>query len=201
MVVALNRCTDRTRQIAESLGARCTVEDRKCIAAVRNAAVRASRASAVATLDADSWMSPGTVAAVLRRVYDPRCVGGGSLVLPERWSPGIVFSALAVAPYLIGRLVSAGMFWFRREAFEDIGGFDEGMVSIEDLDFGLRLRALGRRRGQRYGTVWRHGIRTSCRKFDAFGDWHLFRNPALVRRIFTGRDRGVADHYYYDITR
>src|SRR5262245_32350571 len=44
VVVALNRCTDRTREIAESLGARCIVEDTKCIAAVRNAAVRASMA-------------------------------------------------------------------------------------------------------------------------------------------------------------
>ena len=36
VVVALNRCTDRTREVAESLGARCVVEDAKCIAAVRN---------------------------------------------------------------------------------------------------------------------------------------------------------------------
>ena len=43
VVVALNRCTDRTREIAESLGAHCIVEDTKCVAAVRNAAIRASR--------------------------------------------------------------------------------------------------------------------------------------------------------------
>ena len=65
VVVALNRCTDRTRDIAESLGARCVVEDKKCIAAVRNAAVRASTAPAVATLDADSWMSPNTISEIL----------------------------------------------------------------------------------------------------------------------------------------
>src|ERR1044072_734401 len=43
VVVALNRCTDKTREISESLGARCVIEDKKCIAAVRNAAVRADR--------------------------------------------------------------------------------------------------------------------------------------------------------------
>jgi glycosyltransferase involved in cell wall biosynthesis len=53
VVVALNRCTDRTREIAQSLGARCVVNDTKCIAAVRNCAVRATSAPAIATLDAD----------------------------------------------------------------------------------------------------------------------------------------------------
>jgi len=64
-VVALNRCADPTRAIAESLGARCVVNDTKCIAAMRNAAVRATSEPAVATLDADSWMSENTVRAIL----------------------------------------------------------------------------------------------------------------------------------------
>jgi glycosyltransferase involved in cell wall biosynthesis len=201
VVVALNRCTDRTREIAESLGARCTVEDRRCIAAVRNAAVRATSAAAIATLDADSWMSPGTVAEVLNRVYDPHFVGGGSMVLPERWSFGIALSLIALAPYVIWRLVSVGMFWFTRDAFEEIGGFDEELVSVEDLDFALRLKALGGRRKQAYGTVWRSGIRTSCRKFDTFGDWYIFKNPRLVRRLFSGKDQAAADRFYYDVER
>jgi len=82
IVVALNRCTDATRGIAASLGARCIVEDRKCSAAVRNAAVRASTAPAVATLDADSWMSQGTVGEVLSLVDDRRYVGGGTVSTP-----------------------------------------------------------------------------------------------------------------------
>jgi hypothetical protein len=49
--------------------------------------------------------------------------------------------------------------------------------------------------------VWKGGIRTSCRKFDAFGDWYLVRNPQLVKRIFTGNDREAADLYYYEVDR
>ena len=201
IVVALNRCTDRTREIAESFGAHCIVEDTKCIAAVRNAAVRASTAPAVATLDADSWMSPNTISEVLTRVYDARYVGGGSMVKLERYSAGIICSLLAIAPYLVRQRVSIGMFWFLRESFDAIGGFDETMVSVEDLDFALRLKAHGHTRGQRYGTIWRNGITTSCRKFDQFGDWYLFRNPRLVKAFFAGRNRRAADHFWYDVER
>jgi len=201
VVVALNRCADRTKDIARSLGARCVVNDTKCIAAVRNAAVRATSANVVATLDADSWMTPNTVSAILRHVNEPRYIGGGTVVWPERVSIGIVFSVLAIAPYVVRRGVSAGMFWFSRTAFEAIGGFDESLVSVEDMDFALRLKAYGNSCGKRYGTIRRHGITSSCRKFDKFGDWYLFRNPTLVAELFKGTNRRAADHFYYDVER
>ncbi|MFY9478180.1 MAG: glycosyltransferase [Aquabacterium sp.] len=201
VVVALNRCTDSTQAIAESLGARCVDEERKCIAAVRNAAVRGGTAKALATLDADSWMQPHTMAALIRHVHDDRYVGGGATIWPERWSAGIVTTGFMVLPYVIGKGISAGMFWCQRDAFEAIGGFDERLISVEDVDFAVRLRVLGKARGQRFGTLWRGGIITSCRKFDHFGDWYLVRNPGLIRRIFTGHDRKAADLYYYDVER
>ncbi len=146
-------------------------------------------------------MGSRTVAAILDHVRDARYIGGGTAIWPERVSVGIVFSLLAVAPYVVKRGVSAGMFWFSREAFDAVGGFDEGLVSAEDIDFGQRLKAFGRTRGQRYGTIRRNGITTSCRKFDRFGDWYLFRNPRLVKAIFTGTDRQATDHFYYDAER
>jgi glycosyltransferase involved in cell wall biosynthesis len=201
LVVALNRCTDRTREIAEASGALCVIEDRKCIAAVRNAGVRASAAESIVTIDADSWMSTNTIAQVLRCLDDRRYIGGGTMMYPERWSIGIVFSALAIAPYVVTHGVSAGMFWLRRDVFETLGGFDERFITVEDLDFALRLKALGKTRGLRYGTVWRGGITTSCRKFDQFGDWYLFWNPRLVRHLFTGKDQAAADLFYYNVRR
>ncbi|MCK9274952.1 MAG: hypothetical protein M0P57_07670 [Syntrophales bacterium] len=68
------------------------------------------------------------------------------------------------------------------------------------MDFALRLKAYGRACGKRFGTI-RHADTTSCRKFDQFGDWYLFRNPRLVREIFEGTNRRAADSFYYDIER
>ena len=93
------------------------------------------------------------------------------------------------------------MFWLERKTFDAIGGFDETLLSAEDLDFAVRLKRHGLDRGLRYGTLWRDGIITSCRKFDLFGDWYLFRNPALVRALLQGKSRSAADGFYYDVER
>jgi hypothetical protein len=155
----------------------------------------------VATLDADSWMSPHTIAEVLKHVYDARLIGGGTVIKLERMSVGIFCSLLVLVPYLLKRRVSSGMFWFLREPFETVGGFDESLVSVEDIDFAVRLKALGQARGQRFGTIWRQGITTSCRKFDQFGDWYFVRHPRLVKAIIEGRNMQAVNSFYYDVER
>lgn len=151
VVVALNRCTDRTREVAEDLGARCVVEDAKCIAAVRNAAVRGTSAPYVITVDADSRVKPGSISSVLRRLHSGRFVGGGSAITPDRLSLGIVCSLAVLAPHVLRLGVSAGMFWLERRTFDAIGGFDDTLFSAEDLDFAVRLKRHGLDRGLRYG--------------------------------------------------
>ncbi len=201
IAVALNRCTDETEDIALSHGATCVVEDRRSIAAVRNAAVRATTADRVITIDADSWMNDRSISEAIRLLDSGRYIGGGTATVPERWSPGIVLSVLAIAPYILRHRVSGGMFWFERATFDELGGFDESLSSLEDLDFARRLRTLGRERDQRFGTIRKGRITTSARKFDQFGDAYLFRNPRLVRRLFSGTDHAAADEFYYDADR
>ena len=91
------------------------------------------------------------------------------------------------------------MFWFYKRDFDEVGGFDEGLVSIEDLDFAAKLNKLGVSRGQKYGTLKKSRIITSSRKFNEFGDWYLIKNRKLTKRIFTGKDREAADKFYYDV--
>ncbi len=203
IVVVLNRCTDATEEIARSFGARCLVNDERCLAAIRNTGVRAARGNFVVTIDADSWMSEGALAEIDARLARGDVVGGGSWIRPERVSLGILCSVLVVLPYLLWSLVRhrvcAGMFWFTRAQFDAIGGFDESLVSLEDLDFAVRLKRHGALQGLPFRMLRHAHITTSCRKFDEFGDWYLVWNPGLVRALASGKSRSASDRYYYDV--
>lgn len=199
IIVVLNRCTDATGEIATRHGCVLVWEDAKNLSLIRNAGVAAARGEIVITCDADSRMHPRTFENVLRRLGSGEVVGGGAVVLPERWSIGIVASGFAILPYLAFTGVSFGLFWFYRKDFDAIGGFDARFVSVEDVDFAQRLKAHGAKSKRGWGTLVRAPLITSCRKFDQFGDWYLFRNPAFVRRVFRGDDRKAADHFWYDV--
>lgn len=201
IVVVLNRCSDQTRGVAEQYGAVVTAEEAKNLARIRNAGVRASTGDVIVTIDADSWMSPNMPQEVVRHLASGRYVGGGVRIKAERVSLGIFFSIMTFGPRLIAAGISGGLFWLRRSDFEAIGGFNEALVSAEDLDFAKRLKSYRVAKGLRFGTIWCAHIVTSCRKFDQFGDWYLFRNRQQVERILSGRDRQAADHFYYDIER
>lgn len=201
VIVAVNRCTDDTEQIALARGAKVVHEDRRNLAAIRNAAARAGCGEIIVTIDADSRMSANMLTEVDRLMRTGRYIGGGVFVLPQRWSLGIVTSALMLSVIMLRHRVSGGLFWCLRRDFEAIGGFDETWVSVEDLDFAKRLKSHGRRQGKRFKTITKAHIVTSCRKFDQFGDWYLIRHPGFVWRIFTGRSQRDADAFYYDVER
>lgn len=199
IIVVLNRCTDDTEQIALRHGCRIVREDAKNLSMIRNAGVAVAAAEIVVTCDADSRMHPDSLLEITQRLDAGKIVGGGAMVLPERWSVGIVASAFSILPYLAFTGVSFGLFWFHKRDFDQIGGFDTRFVSVEDVDFARRLKAHGRSSGRSWGTLWWTPLITSCRKFDQFGDWYLFRNPGFVRKVFRGDDRKSADQFWYDV--
>lgn len=204
-IVVANRCTDDTAKIAAEYGAEVVINEDKCISSIRNAGAKAAKGEIIVTIDADSIMSAGSLAEIREMLGSGKYVGGGTRAKFERMSVGIFFSAAYVALNLAPMMIkskaalSGGMFWCYKKDFDAVGGFDESLVSLEDLDFAAKLNRLGKKRGQRYGTLKRSYIVTSSRKFDEFGDWYLIKNRRLTKRIFTGRDREAADSFYYDV--
>lgn len=201
IIVALNRCTDRTEQIALEYGANVVYEDGRNLAKIRNAAAKAATGDSIVTVDADSRMTANMLLEIDRLLRTGKYVGGGVMVLPERWSLGIVATGIILSAVMLRHRVSGGLFWCLREDFEAIGGFNENWVSVEDLDFAKRLKAHGAGKGKRFKTITKAHVISSCRKFDTFGDWYLVRNPALVRRIFSGKSQEDANNFYYDVER
>jgi glycosyltransferase involved in cell wall biosynthesis len=201
IIVSLNRCTDSTEKIAKNYRAVTVIEDEKNIAKIRNTGIKASTGDVLITIDADSWVTPNMLQEVILKLQSGKYIGGGVKVKPERMSIGIFLSVLMIVPYMLKARISAGMFWFYKRDFEAIGGFDENHVSAEDYYFALKLKAYGKQKMLKYGTIRQEHIVTSCRKFDQFGDWYLFKNPKLVREIFKATNQKAANEFYYDVER
>jgi len=198
ILVILNRCTDRTEQIAEALGCRTTQESAKNLSVIRNRGIQEAHGEILITIDADSRMSPTLIPQVIREMHSGKSIGGGVFIIPERWSFGIFFTGLLVLIILAIHRISVGVFFGKREDFLAIGGFDENLTSVEDIDFAKRLKDYGRRKGKRYSHLFRSYIITSCRKFDTFGDWYFLKNIGLTRRLLKGRSPQDADKVWYD---
>lgn len=202
IIVVCNRCTDSTALISEQYGAKVLVNDEKNLSAIRNTGIRAAEGDIIVTIDADSVMTEYALAEIRQMLGTGKYIGGGTKPRFERMSVGIFFSAVYVALNLIPTMIrnraalSGAMFWFYRK---DFVGFDESLVSLEDMDFAVRMHRAGKERGQRFGTLKKSYIVTSSRKFDEFGDWYLIKNRKLTKRIFTGTDVDAANAFYYDV--
>lgn len=207
IIVSANRCTDKTVEIADAMGAEVCENTTKCISTVRNEGAGLARGDIIVTIDADSRMTEGSLAEIETMLESGKFIGGGTMAKFDRMSLGIMVSSAYVALNVIPIMrkhkaaLMGGMFWCYRKDFEALGGFDETLVSLEDMDFAIRLKKLGDSRSQKYGVLKKSRIITSSRKFDEFGDWYLVKNKKLTKAIFTGKDREAADKFYYDVKR
>ena len=204
IIVVANRCTDNTAAVAQEHGAKVIVSGDYGIAKARNAGAAQATGEILVTLDADSLMHPDALAEVRKRLESGKFIGGGTLSKFDRKSLGITVSTLVVAKHLISTFKKHGvllglMFWCYKKDFDEIGGFNESLLSLEDMDFAIRLKDYGKSKGKKYGNLKKQYALTSSRKFDEFGDWYLFKNRDLVRRIFNGKDKEAVDGFYYDI--
>ncbi len=205
IIVVINRCTDRTEEISKRFGAKVVVNNKKCISAIRNTGINAASGNIIVTIDADSIMSKYSLCEIRKCLQSGKYIGGGSPIRFDRMSIGILCSAAAVAVNLVPIMIknkavlSGGMFWFYKKDFEAVGGFDEALVSLEDMDYAARLNSYGKSYGKKFGSLRHSYIITSSRKFDEFGDLYLIKNMSITKRIFTGKDRDAADKFYYDV--
>jgi Glycosyltransferases, probably involved in cell wall biogenesis len=204
IVVVCNRCTDRTESIAEENGATVVRSEERCIAAVRNAGIRAARGNIILTMDCDNRMTPGTIREAVELLDSGKYIGGGAPMRFERYSFPLRLNdwMCRLAFRLTG--LWCGVFWAGKEAFLAVGGFAE-LKAFEDAATAKALKKLGKAQGKKYGVLRHNHFINSTRKFDDLGDWLYFKlmvrsAGALLKAAF-GRTEAydkLLDELFYD---
>lgn len=186
VIVADNASTDGTARLAEARGCRVVAVPKRMIAAARNGGAAVAGGTILSFIDADSIVHPRTFDVIEETLASGRYVGGATGVTMERWSLGIVVTWLFVIPMVWLAEMDTGVVFCLRADFEAVGGYPEDRSFAEDVAFLLRLRRLGRARGQRLARATAAKAVASARKFDEHGDWHYFpmmarATPGLIR--------------------
>jgi glycosyltransferase involved in cell wall biosynthesis len=202
VIVADNASTDRTASLARARGCRVISVEKRVIAAVRNGGARSARGEILAFTDADSQVHPRTFLEIDSALATGRVVGGATGVTLERWSAGIAVTwAMMVAMVLVTGM-DTGVVFCRRQDFEAVGGYDEALLVAEDVAFLRALRRLGKARAQRLTRVSGAQGVASMRKFDEFGDWHVFPLAVMgLWHLLRSDVAGFADRYWYKPSR
>lgn len=185
VIVVDNRSTDRTAEVARAGGAdRVVHEPVNQISRARNAGARAVDPAVewLIFLDADTRLPAELLRQALAHLAAGDTCGGGAITVADRPMPGHVERLLATWNAAARRFgLAAGSFvWCRRDAFEAIGGFDEGVYAGEEVWLSRRLRRWGRRRGLAFRVLSDPPIVTSGRKSEWFSGWDFARQLAVL---------------------
>ena len=199
VIVADNRSTDRTAEVARELGCVVARVEKQSIAAARNGGARVAQGELLAFVDADIIVHPDSFTTIDHFLSSDAVVGGSTGVTLERWSPGLFTLWLVFSVISVLTKVDTGVVFCRRKDFDLIGGYDETYRAAEDVRFAIALWRLAWARGQwvirtpRAKAVW------STRKFDQYGDWHYAKMLKVARSITTagGPEAAFVEEYWY----
>ncbi len=91
VIVVLNRCTDRTEEIASAYDFVVIArEDAKNMSKIRNTGTKVARGEIIATIDADNWMTENMLTEIDRMLMSGKYIGGGVRWKTEKgfhWEP------------------------------------------------------------------------------------------------------------------
>ena len=183
VIVSDNCSTDETAEIAESRGCPVVKEEKRIIAAVRNAGAAVATGEIICFLDADSQIHPDTFNAIEQAISSGKVVGGATGVTLDRMTLGIAMTYyLVMLPMILITGMDTGVVFCRRKDFIQLGGYNEQKLFAEDVDFIVRLKLLGRKRNQKLIRLTSARAVASMRKFEQHGNWHYF--PLMMRGVY-----------------
>ena len=155
VVVADNRSTDGTAAVAESFAGRLDLRvvpapEKANAAYARNVAVATSQAPWIAFVDADDMVAPGWVEAMAQCLQEHQFVAG-RLDAERLNTPAVIRSrtvpqSLGLQWWSVGPPLphaGGGNLGIHRAVYEAVGGFDEDLAGLQDVDFCWRVQLAG----------------------------------------------------------
>ena len=169
IIVVDNNSTDHTAELAKLAGARVVFEPINQIGRARNAGAAQATGDWLLFLDADSLLSLGLLADILRMIDSGRYVGCSSTLhmdgLPW-W--GNLNLQLWTRTSILCRWAAGALVVCRRDAFQEVGGFDQDLYALDEIRLSKRLKRWGRERGLQFTILTKHPLKTSSRKFSLY---------------------------------
>ena len=154
IIVVDNGSTDRTAAVAREFDAVVVQEPKRGIALARNAGARAAVGDVLVFLDADYRVLPSFLNRLAHGYRgDSSIAAAGVRVALEPSEIDPITRSLGYAGLALLRRIrnmSFGVATFRRDRFEALGGYDEGLFALEDVEILERLVRGSNRRFGRY---------------------------------------------------
>jgi len=165
VIVVDNNSTDNTANLARQASARVVFEPINQIGRARNAGAAEATGEWLLFLDADSVLSPGLLADIVRVIEDGKSVGCGSTLRMEGlpWWANLTLR-LWTGTSILFRWAAGALVVCRRDAFRDVGGFNQDLYAMDEIRLSKQLKQWGWQRGLQFTILTTHPLETSSRK-------------------------------------
>ena len=182
IIVVDNNSTDNTAELARQAGARVVFEPINQIGRARNAGAAHATGDWLLFLDADSLLSPGLLADIIRVIESRKYVGCGSTLRMEGlpWWANVTL-LLWTGTSVLFRWAAGALVVCRRDAFQEVGGFDQDLYALDEIRLSKQLKQWGRRHGLQFTILTKHPLETSSRKVSLYSGREI---AAQIFRIF-----------------
>lgn len=149
VIVVDSSADDKTRKISEKYADKTIYLNERGIAKARNAGAGNATGDIFVFTDADTMLKDGALKEICMAFEDPKVVGVcGYLEVESSFLNRLLFTVVSESVWILAKL-NLPLFYgmcvsYRREVFEKIKGFDERLVTTEDLDVSRRASRFGK---------------------------------------------------------
>ncbi len=197
IIVVDNNSSDNTADLARRAGARVVFEPVNQIGRARNAGAAQATGDWLLFLDADSLLSPELLADILRVIESGKYVGCGSTLRMDGlpWWANVTLQ-LWTGTSVLFRWAAGALVVCRRDAFQEVGGFDQNLYALDEIRLSKQLKRWGRRHGLSFTILTGHPLETSSRKVSLYSGREI---AAQIFRIFVLPKRTLQDKKHLSV--